>query len=208
MKDTIRPGTVAWTGDNPFVYLKTPGEDDWSALALYFRIALSPLGPGQAMLLVQPPHLAQGGRPLCFTDNAPMAAYLLQHFAAQFGLFRPYASQLQEAQLCEGSRFDSAGSNHALHQQTAHHSASGRHMAMRWTGLQTPFMVDVPRDKTQTGAHEMFTVFQPAAAAELHLDGQRLPGATVERDFFGTRAQSASLAFSETWLEVLPPAAP
>ncbi len=36
---------------------------------------------------------------------------------------------------------------------------------------------------------------------DVAVNGERLPGATVERDFFGSRAASAALAFSETWVQ-------
>ncbi|HRO16204.1 MAG TPA: hypothetical protein PLL33_14430 [Paracoccus sp. (in: a-proteobacteria)] len=46
----------------------------------------------------------------------------------------------------------------------------------------------------------MFSVFQPAGSASVTVDGQVLPGRTVERDFFDRRAQSAALAHSESWI--------
>ena len=34
MTEIVRPGTVDWTGDNTFIYLKEDQAADWSALAL------------------------------------------------------------------------------------------------------------------------------------------------------------------------------
>lgn len=51
MPDVVRPGAIAWTGDKPFIYLKTDSEGGWSALSLYFRIdrrgRLDPKGNGR-----------------------------------------------------------------------------------------------------------------------------------------------------------------
>ena len=203
MKDTIKPGAVAWTGDNPFIYLKTSPAQDWSALALYFRIALSPYGSGQAMLLVRPSAtVAQAAEtPLCLTDNAAMARYLIENFVSKFALFRPHAEVLAQTDFVSDAQFTQDLSKSNAHQQTAHHVARALSLRMTWSDLQQPFMVDVPAAKTQTGRHEMFTAFQPASAASIELCGVRLAGQTVERDFFDRRAQSAALAFSETWVE-------
>lgn len=202
MKDTVKVGAVSWTGDNPFIYLKQPGEDGWSVLALYFRIAISPFGVGHAMLLVQPVSPIDTTSPcICLTDNEPMARYLLEHFVARFALFRPYSDDLAQTQMLTGCGFDNSGTSHTTHVQSAHHPESGQCMKMTWSSLQAPFMVDVPDAKTQTGVHEMFSVFQPAGSAQVEWCKRILPGTTVERDFFAARAQSAALAFSETWVQ-------
>jgi hypothetical protein len=52
----IKTGTLDWTGDNPFIYLKTDPEQDWSSLSLYFRIASSAYGSGQAILVLDKPY--------------------------------------------------------------------------------------------------------------------------------------------------------
>ena len=52
----IKTGTLEWTGDNPFIYLKTDPEQDWSSLSLYFRIASSEYGSGQAILVLENPY--------------------------------------------------------------------------------------------------------------------------------------------------------
>ena len=205
MIETVKPGTVDWTGDNPFIYLKTDGDADWSCLALHFRIALSPHGAGQAMLVLEAPYAERpGARRFCLTDNAPMARYLVDGFVKRFALFRPCAALLDRLEIAAGAVFERDDREAGVHVERARDAARGLSAALHWQRLGRPFMVDVPAAQTQTGRHEMFTVFQPAAAAFIEIDGKRLPGATVERDFFGGRAQSAALAHSETWVRVTP----
>ena len=203
MITTVKPGAVDWTGDNPFIYLKTDPAGDWSALAVYFRIALSPYGVGQAMLVLEAPYQPEqdNARRLVLTDNLAMSRYLLSDFVKQFGLFRPCAVLLDDVRIVDGAKFTCEDTGQGFHIQRATHEQEGLSLEMHWEDLQRPFMADVPADKTQTGKHEMFTVFQPAASAWVGVNGQRLPGATVERDFFGGRAESAALAFSETWVQ-------
>ncbi|RRD57538.1 NAD-dependent dehydratase [Comamonadaceae bacterium OH2545_COT-014] len=197
-----RPGAVDWTGDNPFVYLKTDPAGDWSALALYFRIAMSPHGAGQAMLVLEAPYQAEQAqaRRLMLTDNPAMARYLLDGFVKHFALFRPCTALLNGMRIVGQAQFSCQDEGSQRHSQRATQAQEGLSLEMHWEELQTPFMAVVPADKTQTGVHEMFSVFRPAASGWIAVNGQRLPGATVERDFFGRRAASAALAFSETWV--------
>lgn len=55
MPPTVLPGAVDWTGDNPFVYLKTDPAGDWSSLSLFFRITTSGHGTGHLILVVTDP---------------------------------------------------------------------------------------------------------------------------------------------------------
>jgi len=206
MLETVRQGEVDWTGDNPFIYLKEDPAGDWTSLSLYFRIALSPLGRGQAILVLEKPYEAQaaGATRICMTDNAPLARFLIDGFVKKFGLFRPCGALLDRMDIVEGAVFSTAVDYPGYHTEAARQDARGLAVAMTWEGLGRPFAVDVPPEKSQTAGHEMFSVFQPARNAHVTVNGRRLPGRTVERDFFGGRAQSAALAHSETWVRLRP----
>lgn len=201
MQSSVRAGEVDWTGDNPFIYLKTdPGAADWSSLSLYFRVALSPHGSGQAMLVLERPYepTAADCTRLCLTDNAALARYLLEGFVKKFALFRPCAALIDDLEVVDGACFESELGADGSHTERARRDDLSA--SMTWQVLDRAFAVDVPPGETQTGVHEMFSVFQPAGAALVSVNGRRLAGQTVERDFFGGRAQSAALAHSETWV--------
>ena len=110
MITTVKPGAVDWTGDNPFIYLKTDPAGDWSTLAVYFRIALSPYGVGQAMLVLESPYQPEhtDARRLVLTDNPTMTRYLLDHFVKKFGLFRPCTALLDSVRIVDGAQCPSA----------------------------------------------------------------------------------------------------
>ena len=49
LAEPITPGVVDWTGENPGILLKND-DDSFSAMALFFRVAWSPVGQGQVLL--------------------------------------------------------------------------------------------------------------------------------------------------------------
>jgi hypothetical protein len=200
MTTGVRAGIVDWTGDNPFVYLKTDPSGDWSSLSLFFRVVASDKGRGNVMLVLEHPYdVERLGCRVCFTDNEPLARDLIERFVKRFGLFRPAHEALAKLEIIDNATF---GTSHSYPGAVTEHaeSADGRSASLTWRNLQTPFAADVPADQTQTGEHVMLSIFQPADSAEVIVDGTSLPGTTVERDFFGGRAQSAALAHSETWI--------
>lgn len=198
--DYVRSGKVEWTGDNPPIYLKTDPQGDWSTLALFFRINGSDLGRGHMILVLEDPYGTGVADPvrLCCTDNRPLARWLLDDFVRKFGLFRPAAAALDALDIVDGARFG-VQADYPRH-VTERAEFDGHRVELRWNGLQAMFAVAQPPGDSQTGRHEMFSVFQPAVSASITLDGRQLPGATVERDFFDRRAQSAALAHSESWI--------
>lgn len=199
--DSVRKGKVDWTGDNPFIYLKTDPAGDWSTLALYFRIVASDHGRGFAMLVLERPYEREAGEAvrLCLTDNEPLARYLVEGFVRRFGLFRA-AVALDGLRYVGDARFETEADGLAAVTEIARSAGTGLTTSLSWQGLQTPFAVALPPAETQTGEHEMFSVFQPASAGVVTVNGRRIAGETVERDFLDRRAQSAALAHSETWV--------
>ncbi len=197
---SIKPGKVDWTGDNPFVYLKTDPNGDWSSLSVYFRIASSDYGPGHATLVLEDPYrvTSAGATRLLLTDNLPLAQFLVSDFVRHFGLFRA-AVALDEMQYIEGATFQTE--NHYPRQVIEHAQAGAHRISLVWTDLQAGIAVDLTAAETQTQRHDMMCVFHPALSAQVLVNGVALPGQTIERDFQGQRAQSASLANSETWVQ-------
>ena len=197
----IKTGTLDWTGDNPFIYLKTDAEQDWSSLSLYFRIASSDFGSGQAILVLDNPYEVGNGTEtrLMVTDNQPLAEYLLAEFVRHFGLFRK-AVALDHLKIVADGVFTTTNRFPNVVVESVASQAAGITIDMQWHDMQqAAICVDLPQSQTQTQKHEMMCVFHPA---QVLINGEALQGTTVERDFNGTRAQSASLANSETWVRV------
>lgn len=106
--DYVRTGKVDWTGDNPPIYLKLDPAGDWSTLALFFRINASDYGRGHMTLVLEDPYSKIGVENptrLCYTDNAPLARYLINDFVRKFGLFRPAGEALDALPIIDGAVF-------------------------------------------------------------------------------------------------------
>ena len=201
--NSIRTGKVDWTGDNPFIYLKTDSEGDWSSLSLYFRIAASDYGRGEAILVLENPYQKEDSNAVrqCLTDNLELAQYLIEKFVRRFGLFRA-AVALDNLEYISDATFKTEADYPSQQACTAYSQSTDTTLSMVWKGLADPFAVALPPAETQTGEHEMFAIFQPASSAMVEVNGKPLAGTTVERDFLNRIAQSAALANSESWVRV------
>lgn len=195
----VRPGKVAWTGDNPFIYLKSDPAGDWSSLSVFFRIAASPYGTGRAAIVVENPYErdSQEAVRLVLTDNVELAKFLVGEFLSKFVLFRP-SEVMGELEYVEDAKFNQILDGNDWTEEA---SAGEHSISLTWRGLGDPFAVDVPAPESGTGLHEMFAVFRIAQAGEVSVNGRRLAGETIERDFLNGRGQSAGMAISETWVE-------
>ena len=173
-------------------------------MSLYFRIASSEFGSGQAILILDNPY-AEGEANqtrLMVTDNKPLAQFLLDDFLRYFGLFRK-AVALEQLQIVDDGVFGTVNRFPESVTESVSSKLAGVTIEMQWHDMsQAAICVDLPASETQTKIHEMMCVFHPAQSAQVTINGKALAGTTIERDFNGTRAQSASLANSETWVRV------
>ena len=61
-------------------------------------------------------------------------------------------------------------------------------------------MVELPKEKSATGRHEMFSLFVTAGGVQVSINGKGVAGRPVPRDMAGKQTSTAFLAFSETWV--------
>ena len=199
----INPGTVDWSGENPGMYLKETAEGPFVTLISFFRVVLSPRGRGHAAFILQDPHGdgKSAAKPnLCITDNEPLAEYLRDGFVANFGAFRGIKG-LAGTRMVPGWDFMPAGDGGKTAHTEWFRSAVGQ-VSLTWKDLGDAFLVEMPKDKSATGKHEMFSLFVDARASEVSMNGRALTaGKPFPREFAGKKDSStAFLAFSETWV--------
>lgn len=196
----INPGTIDWSGENPGMYLKESAEGPFVTLISFFRVVLSPHGRGHAAFIFQDPH-GDGktpGKPnLCVTDNEPLARYLKDHFVAHFGVFKGVPA-LASCRFEKGNNFVAAGDARATY--TERFSSERGEIRLTWEPLGDVFMVEMPKDKSATGQHEMFSLFVNASGARVSINGRGVAGRPFPRDVAGKASSTAFLAFSETWV--------
>jgi hypothetical protein len=200
MTSPIHPGEVAWTGENPGIYLKETQDGPWTGLVTFFRILWSPHGMGHGVVLLDEPATEKGlpeVRNFCITDNEPLARFLVAEFFSKFMSFRvsPGIKAISYLPLAEIRR---AGDTRSRYQEIL--QSKDFEVVMTWDKLGPPYAVDMPPDKGPTKAHEMYSLFLDAADASVTVNGRPLRGQVVQRDFADVKKSTAFLAFSESWM--------
>lgn len=195
------PNRVSWSGENPGIYLKDSADGKFTALASFFRVVLSPHGPGKAVVVCASPDKAEGASAGNFViaDNETLARWLVSDFLSHFGAFKdkPAVKALSYLKL---DRAETRGDVRSSWAESI--AGGGRRVEMTWSKLGQPVCVDVPPAQSATGRHQMYSLFVNADAATLALDGRNLPSGVYGRPFFGRdTGRTAFLAFSETWLD-------
>lgn len=202
MRPTINPGAVDWSGENPGMYLKETADGPFVTLISFFRVVTSPHGKGHAAFILQDPRGSgkDADRPnLCITDNEPLAQYVRDGFVAKFGAFKG-ATGLPGVRMVPGWDFQPSGNGTTTHVEWFR-STLGQ-VCLTWRELSAPFMVEMPRDKSATGHHEMFSLFVDAHAVDVSINGRGVKGKPFPREFAGkSDSSTAFLAFSETWVK-------
>jgi hypothetical protein len=201
-RPSINPGAVDWSGENPGMYLKETADGPFVTLISFFRVVLSPRGRGHAAFILRDPHGdgRNAAKPiLCITDNEPLAEYLRDGFVANFGAFKGVKG-LPGTRMVPGWDFMPGGEGKAAHVEWFR-SGVGQ-VCLTWKGLGDVFLVEMPKDKSATGRHEMFSLFVDAHAVEVSINGRGVTGRPFPREFAGKKESStAFLAFSETWVK-------
>ncbi|HEY0420467.1 MAG TPA: hypothetical protein VGC80_13190 [Acetobacteraceae bacterium] len=190
------PGTVEWSGENPGISLKTDPNGAFTTLASFFRVVVSPHGQGHALVLMQAPTDEKGAN-VCFTDNEPLARYLVESFVSHFGAFRnlPGLAGLAFRKL---DSVRASGDPASTYRETVR--AGDDEVVLTWSGLGAPFCFALPPELSATGAHTMPTLFIGCEDASIAVNGRMLPGKPAPRSIAGQSISTAMLAFSETWI--------
>jgi hypothetical protein len=200
MTSPIHPGKVAWTGENPGIYLKEREDGPWSGLMCFFRIVYSPHGMGHGVVLLDEPNTEKGlpeAINICISDNEKLARYLVADFFSKFASFRvsPGVKALSYLPLTEVRR---EGDTRSTYSEIV--KSKDYEIKMTWDGLGEPYAVDMPAANGPTKEHQMYSLFIDASKASVAINGRPLKGKVVTRDFAATKKSTAFLAFSESWM--------
>jgi hypothetical protein len=197
----INPGQVDWSGENPGIALKDSPEGEATCLVSFFRVVVSPHGPGHAVFILTDPSGRGDGERVnaCFTDNEPLARYLLSDFVAHFGAWKGVPG-LADLPFHSADSFTHSGDH--LTAWTERVTGPEADITLTWSDFDEPFMVEyASKEQSATGAHEMFSLFVPARGAVVVANGVRGRGVPGPRDMAGKQSSTAFLAFSETWIK-------
>jgi hypothetical protein len=194
------PGAVDWSGENPGMYLREKADGPFVTLVSFFRVVVSPYGRGHALVLLESPMLdvsVPEALNVCVTDNEPLARWLAKEFVASFGSFRGMRG-LESMRYVQLTGVQASGDQRSSYMEWI--KGDGVEASLSWEELGEPFMVLLPKDKSATGRHELYSLFVDAARVTATVNGRPLRGRPFPRDFAGRKSSTAFLAFSETWV--------
>jgi hypothetical protein len=199
---TSFPGRVELCADNPMISLKTDVEGPFVTLASLFRVFHSPHGRGNALVLLErplEPGTPSGGVNACFTDNEPLARYLVEVFLSKFNAYRDIPS-MKTLQYRSLDKVEASGDTRSEYCETI--TAGNLVVNLIWSGLGEPFWFAYPPSMTATGQHYMLSLIHGAEQGVVTVNGRRAPGLPVPRVYAGHQVKSAILAFAESWIRV------
>ncbi len=196
----INPGQVDWSGENPGILLKEDPDGPFTAMALFFRISYSPVGPGQALLLYEDPQ-SPAGLPhvhnALYSDNPALADHLRETFIAKLAAFAqaPAFAKLQTHGI---DRVITEGDSRSSYAETI--IAGDSQIKLLWEDLGAPVALELPPSLTGPKDREMYTLLVESRQASIQINGRSLPGRPAPRVQAGIETTTAFLYFSETWI--------
>ncbi|HAU40807.1 MAG TPA: hypothetical protein DCW50_02065 [Gammaproteobacteria bacterium] len=200
LSSPIHPGQVVWTGENPGILLKENPDGPFSAIALFFRIYVSPAGRGTVLLLLDSPEEKRAfpeGCNLLLHDNQDLAEYLLETFILRLPAFAALPS-CESLSLIPIEECRSEGDPRVRYSEIIR--ADSLDIELVWDGLGKPTALELPPELTGGKENELYTLLIESTNPSIHINGRRLPGSPVERVQAGIKTTTAFLYFSETWI--------
>lgn len=154
----IDTSPVDWAGDNPVIEFRTTPDGPATTLATFFRISTSPRGRGHAVVFgtdPQAPIESPVGCNAVFTDNRPLAEYLLVNFVTGFYGFRdmPDVARLP---IKDARDSRAAGDGITTYSELA--TAEDGDIELTWQGLGKPFWIDFDADPSAGSPHDIHSL--------------------------------------------------
>lgn len=201
IKPNIRSGAVDWTGENPGMLFKKNGQEEWCTLMLFFRVAWSPAGAGNMLMLLEDPYLnnvSSDNYNLIMADNEALRDYIQSGFIEKLGTFcePPGYSAAQyfkiENVVSDGDPMGDFYSEYI--------EGGGFKIKLVWKDFSQHTALELPQELTGTGEHTMYSLLVDAKSAFIEVNGRRSEGFPVAREQAGLKLSTSFLYFSETWI--------
>lgn len=200
IQPAVNPYPVDWSGENPGILLKEDPDGPFSAMALFFRIAYSPAGPGEALLLYEKPGAAEslpGTHNVMVSTNEALGRFLAESFVARLAAFAE-APAYGALRHVPARAVRAEGDPRSAYAEIV--EAEGFTVELRWSELGEPVALELPPSLTGPKDRELFTVLVEARSASILIDGRALPGVPGSRVQAGIETTTAFLYFSESWM--------
>jgi hypothetical protein len=189
---------LALCGENPALTLYHPGTDEIVAVAGYWRGVYSPHGAGEAVLVwVDPGRSGLGiaAPEVTYSDNLPMARYIVQTFNQHFPEFAGLGFGAREPQPARLIWMDAGDGSYR-----ATCEAGARTIVLGWREILDRKLLLIPDFPCGERRFDLPTALCPCGDASLEIDGRAIAGEVRAQRDGDAPQSSAFLAFCETWV--------
>ena len=186
---TADPNRLILTGENPFLRLSRNDGDPNSTDASFWRIILSPAGPGHVLYLKS--ELTEN-RWRIYTDNIAMARWLQSTVQGMLN-----AETADTSIPARDAAFSRAGDVRSF--WTERVAARDEEITLTWYELGPPLLIHTQPHATPERPYGVCTVLIPAGGARLARNGVEAAGRPWPREREGRPFSTCALAFSESW---------
>jgi hypothetical protein len=180
---------VILTGENPFIRLSATDGAAFSTNASFWRIILSPAGPGHVLYLKSE---LTDDRLRIYSDNIAMARWLQS--TVQGMLNAETADQTIPVIDAEFSK-----SGDARDFWTERLVTLDEEIALTWYRIGEPLLIHTQPNAEPGRPYGVCTVLIPALGARLSRNGVQAVGQPWPREREGRPFSTCALAFSESW---------
>lgn len=188
---TTDPNRLILTGENPFIRLCVTDSDDYTTNASFWRIILSPQGPGHVLYLKS--DLTEN-RWRIYSDNIAMARWLQSTVQGMLN------SETADAAIpVTEAEFSKTGD--PAYFWTERIVARDEEIVLTWYEIGDPLLIHTQPDAEPERPYGVCTVLIPALAARLCRNGVQAAGRAWPRERDGSPFSTCALAFSESWTE-------
>ncbi len=185
---TVDPNRVILTGENPFIRLSASDDGPTTTDASFWRILLSPAGPGHVLYLNSE---LTDGRWRIYADNIALARWLQDTVQGMLD-----AETADQAIPAIDAAFEKAGDVRSFWTETV--LTSSEEVQLTWHDLGQPLLLHTTPGERRYGVSSLLI---PAAGTRLTLNGVQAEGQAWPREREGRPFSTCALAFSESWTE-------
>jgi hypothetical protein len=185
------PNRVILTGENPFIRLSETDGGQITTNASFWRIILSPAGPGHVLYLRS--ELTQD-RWRIYSDNIAMARWLQKTVQGMLN------TELSDTSIpVSDATLSRCGDSRGF--WTERLTAHGEDIALTWYDIGDPLLIHTQPGPPPAQKYGVCTVLIPALGARLTVNGAEAKGRPFATQREGRPFSTCALAFSESWTE-------
>ena len=184
------PNQLILTGENPFIRLSATDGAPFTTNASFWRIILSPAGPGHVLYIKSE---LTNDQLRIYSDNIAMARWLQSTVQGMLN-----AETADPTIPVIDAAFSKDG-DHPRYYWTERVEAWDEEIALTWYSIGEPLLIHTQPNAEPGRPYGVCTVLIPALGARLTRNGVQAVGQPWPREREGQPFSTCALAFSESW---------